>query len=140
MKKKKVVSVLPWVPRVIELGVHYCEEPSVIKLPSGEWSWTGKVQKFFYAYDLTGYHVASGPTAAAAIDSLIKTLWGTEIIAFEKSKEGRVERDPRRFAGEIKRLRRELKKWQGHVVKKLDWRMWLSAPDRAKLRNLDKIA
>lgn len=138
--KKKLVSVLPWVPRVIDLGVHYCEERSAIKLPSGEWSWTGKVQKFFYAYDLKGYHVASGPTAAAAIDSLVKTLWGTEIIAIEKRSEGRVERDPRRFAGEIKRLRSELKKWKGHIIKKVDWRMWLSAGDRARLAKLEKSA
>lgn len=138
--KKKVISVLPWVPRIINLGVHYCEEPSVVKTPSGGWSWTGKLQKFFYAYDLTGYHVASGPTAAAAIDSLIKTLWGTEIIAIEKRREGRVERDPRRFAGEILQLRKQLKKWNGHIIKKVDWRMWLSAGDRARLANLEKSA
>lgn len=138
--KKKPVSVLPWVPRVIDLGVHYCEERSIVKTVEGKWLWTGKLQKFFYAYDLTGYHVASGPTAAAAIDSLIKTLWGTEILAIEKKLEGRVERDPRRFAGEILRLRKELKKWNGHIVKKVNWRMWLSAGDRTRLLNIEKTA
>lgn len=138
--KKKVVAVLPRVLRVIDLGVHYCEERSAITLPDGQWSWTGKIQKFFYAYDLSSYHVASGPSAAAAIDSLVKTLWGTEIMAIEKRMEGHIERDSRRFPGEIRRLYSELKKWNGHIIKKVDWRMWLSVRDREKLLELEKSA
>lgn len=138
--KKKVISILPRVARKIELGVHYVEERSCIKTKTGEWSWTGPIQKFFYAYDLTTYHVSSGPSATAAIESLLKTLWGTQIIAIEKSAEGTVKRDPRRFTGELNRLRKEIKKWKGHIIKNVDWRTWLSVHDRATLSKLEKTA
>lgn len=117
MKKIKK-SIIQWSAKVIDIGVHFCIEKS---------ERTGKKDRFWYAYDLTSYHVAAGKKPTEAIDNLLHVIWGGEILAKEfRAKGERIVRNRLHVThpDAIRDFKAALKKWKGYVIKDVNWREW----------------
>ena len=116
--KNKGTSIIQWSARVIDIGVHYCKEKS---------RRTGKLESFWYAYDLTSYHVASGTKPTEAIENLLHVIWGGEVLAKEfRAKGERIIRNRlhQEHPDAIRDFKAAIKKWNGYVIKGVDWRKW----------------
>lgn len=117
MKKQKK-SVIQWCAKVIDIGVHYCREKCQI---------TGKMKGFWYAYDLTSYHVSAGQKPTEAINNLLHVMWGGEILAKEfRAKGERIVRNRLHLEHpeSLRECKAAIKKWKGYVIKGVDWREW----------------
>ena len=122
-KPKKQTSIIQWSAPVIDIGVHYCVE----KLHSPGKKDHGKKCRFWYALDLTSYHVGDGLTPMKAVESLLENMWQTELMADEfKAKGDRVirERLHKRCPEAIPELKRDIRKWKGHIIKGVNWKKW----------------
>lgn len=141
MTKKKTVAVIQWSAPIIDIGFHYCEEPRSEKLLDVLWVKTGEVSKFWYAYDLTSYHVSSGETPLKAIDGLLHTLWGGEVLDKEFRAKGKVIRNRlhREHPEALKEFRAAMRKWKGTTIKGVDWRRWLT-PAQKEVTKLKRVS
>lgn len=113
-------SVIQWSAKVIDIGVHFCVE----RASKGR-----KKHQFWYAYDLTSYHVATGPTPTKAIENLLHILWGGEVLSTEFRKKGeRIIRNRlhREHPEAIRDMKQALKEWKGYVIQRVEWRKWRS--------------
>lgn len=122
-KKKKTTTTIQWSAPVIDIGVHYCVE----KLHDPGKKDHGKKCRFWYAFDLTSYHIGDGATPMKAIENLLEGMWVCEEWAAEgKAKGHRVTRDKlhKRYPGAIPELRQALRKWKGHIIKGVNWKKW----------------
>ncbi len=127
-------GVVQWAPRFICLGIHYCEEPRREKFLDVLWVKTGEVSKFWYAYDLTAYHVASGPSPLKAVENLIMTMYGGDAISKEiREAGGKVRRNKLHLEHPeaLKDMWRAMHKWKGIVIgNDVEWRKLLTKEQR----------
>lgn len=141
MKPKKITKadlkrggVVQWADRFICIGVHYCEEEKWEKILDVLWVKIGEKSKFYYAYDLTSYHVASAETPGKAIENLLHTLWGGDVIAKEiRDAGGRVTRNKLHLEHKdaIPDLWKAMHKWGGVVMgDNVEWKRLLTPYQR----------
>lgn len=141
MKPKKATKaelkrggVIQWAAKWICIGYHYCEEPRLERFLDAIWVKTGEVSKFFYAYDLTSYHVASGDTPMKAIEALLHVLWGGDVIAKEiRDAGGRVRRNKLHLEHPeaLRELWAAMHKWDGKVIGDMvEWKRLLTPHQR----------
>lgn len=127
-------GMVQWADKLICIGVHYCEEEHREKFLDELWIDVGEKSKFYYAYDLTSYHVASGETSMKAVENLLHILWGSEVICKEiRQAGGKARRNklhlehPEALPG----LWRAMHRWGGVVMgDHVDWRRLLSPYQR----------